>query len=85
MNKEELTNKIMNYLHRNPEACDTLEGIAGWWLRFERMEQGVDEVMVALDTLVKKGLLERQDIHGGETCYRLSNKNREALNAGSDQ
>ena len=85
MNKEELTYTIMNYLHRTPEACDTLEGIANWWLRFERMEQGVDEIMVALEDMVKKGLIVRQEVQGGEPCYRVLNKGKEALNAGSDK
>lgn len=33
---------ILDYLRKNPNAADTLEGIAQWWLEQERIEIGAD-------------------------------------------
>lgn len=71
MNKNELSQLIINYLKQHPHACDNLEGIAGWWLQFERIEYTVDEVSRVLDDLVKKGLIVRQRVKGSENCYRV--------------
>lgn len=70
--KEELAQRIMEYLRKNPDAGDTLEGITNWWLQLERIEQSVDEVLESLEDLVKKGLVVRQDIPGGTAYYKFS-------------
>ncbi len=69
--QEEIFKRIIDYLRKNPEAGDTLEGICRWWLQFEYIEQTVDEVAVALDVLVKKGLIKRQEVKGSSSIYKV--------------
>jgi len=68
---EELSRTILAYLKENPEAGDTLEGIAGWWLEQARIERIVDDVAAALDNLVKKGNLRACAGQSGSTIYKI--------------
>jgi len=64
--------EILQYLKAHPDAGDTAEGIAEWWLT----EQGTDESEVlveqALNHLVKQGLLERHVLVEGTILYELA-------------
>ena len=51
---------ILGYLGRNPEAGDTLVGVARWWLLQQRIHTAVEDVQRALDQLVKLGLVSRR-------------------------
>jgi hypothetical protein len=57
--------RIQQYLRDFPEAADTADGIAGWWLR------GVPEpiVQAALDDLVRRGVMKREAVTGGRPQY----------------
>lgn len=70
-NKEILSRKILNYLIKHPQAGDTLEGIATWWLEQQRIEEIVDEVAEALDVLIKKGRVQALESQSGVTIYKL--------------
>lgn len=72
--KEDLAQKIMEYLRKNPGAGDTLEGITNWWLQFQRIEQSVNDVLDSLEDLIKDGLVKREQIRGGEPYYKVSKK-----------
>ncbi len=50
---------ILNYLRKNTDAGDTLEGIAKWWLEYERINSAMEEVTVALELLIKEGKVNR--------------------------
>ena len=52
-----LADEILRYLCEHPEAQDTIEVIADWWLTERRGRQGGAEVEVALQVLVDKGLV----------------------------
>jgi Fe2+ or Zn2+ uptake regulation protein len=67
---EEISEQILKYLQRNPDSGDTLEGIARFWLEFERVNQSVDEVRNALENLVRKGLVRKIDIQVGKSIYK---------------
>lgn len=73
MSESESTDeKILNYLLKNPVAGDTLEGVARWWLEGEVVDYAVDTVSEALDSLVKKGVVEK--VPAGEknnSIYRI--------------
>ncbi len=62
MNKkqEEISNMILDYFHKHPDAKDTLEGITKWWLNVEKIDVSVDDVSIALESLVKDGHVEKQ-------------------------
>lgn len=70
-NKEVLSQKILNYLKKHPQAGDTLEGIATWWLAQQRIEEIVDEVAEALDVLIKKGRVQALESQSGVTIYKV--------------
>ncbi len=72
-----LEEQVLKYLIEAPEAGDTVEGIAEWWLLEQNIRSALDEVRQALDVLVAGGWLEVSSSHGG-TRYRL---NRERLAA----
>ncbi|NIM13225.1 MAG: hypothetical protein GTO45_14010 [Candidatus Aminicenantes bacterium] len=53
--EQKLSEKILDYLHKHPEAGDTLEGITSWWLDMNTNEHSIEKVNNALEILVKKG------------------------------
>ena len=73
--KEEIAKKILDYLRKNPDAGDTLEGITSWWLESERVEHAVDEVTEALNILLKKGAVIKIRYKSATDIYRLNNHN----------
>ena len=75
METEDIVRKLHDYLNRNPNAADTLEGICKWWIQFECIEQSVDKVSAALEILVAKGLLRKQQVAGSSTLYFMRRGN----------
>lgn len=72
-NKEERTPEmILNYLRKNPNAGDTVEGISRWWLEIERIDNTVDDVMKALESLLQEGSIKEHRSRGGGTIYRVN-------------
>ena len=76
--KAVLARQILNYLEKHPDATDTLEGIATWWLQHQCLEQQVEEVAGALEFLVKKGSLIAHQTPAGTTIFKIK-KNNEAM------
>ena len=72
--KEEISEQIVKYLQKNPDSGDTLEGIARFWLKFEKIDQSVDDVRDALEMLIEKGVLRRNETSTGKTIYELVKK-----------
>ena len=80
MSEELIAISILRYLDANPEARDTAEGIAQWWLRKEWIERKVDEVQNAIQVLKSKGFILEEPNTGVEsTLYRLNPYQREAV------
>ncbi len=63
---------ILGYLHKNPDASDTLEGILEWWLESERIEKSVNKVSGALEILLEKGLLKKVKSENGPLVYKIN-------------
>lgn len=61
---------IERYLSSRPQAAETVEGIARWWLRRQRFEDSVEMVQRALDLLVRRGVVEQLSLSGGQPMYR---------------
>ena len=55
--KEELSEKILNYLRKHPNAEDTVEGITRWWLEFEKVDSLVDDVSEVLELLLRRDMV----------------------------
>ncbi len=71
--------EILAYLDRNPEAGDTLVGVARWWLLRQRVHTAVETVQRALDELVRLGLVLQHRQLDGQVTYTANIKrvNRE--------
>ena len=52
-----LEQQILEYLIKQPEAKDTLEGITGWWLPGTQLRTRREEVEKVLQDLVQRGWL----------------------------
>src|ERR1051325_1987244 len=64
--------EILGYLRRHPRACDSLLGIATWWLPNQRIHTLATQVKNALDDLVALGFVRRTTRPGVEPLYRLN-------------
>lgn len=56
---EQLCDELLGYLQDHPNAMDTLEGIAGWWVPHHRVPVDLERVAQALRTLEARELIER--------------------------
>src|SRR5262245_45560687 len=70
--RHELADEVLHYLVRHPEAQDTVEGIAEWWLLERRVTTVVAEVGAVLCDLVGRNLLIAQRSGDGRTYYKLN-------------
>jgi hypothetical protein len=61
--------EILSYLSNVPNAADTVEGIADWWIYRQRLRWARDTVQVALDALVAEGRLHRIERADGQVLY----------------
>lgn len=68
--EEEIAALIMGYFEEHPQAMDTLEGIAEWWLMRKWVRAEVEALSRVLRQLAERGLVE---VSGGGQYqhYRL--------------
>ena len=59
---------VVRYLAAHPDAADTVEGIARWWLARQRYDDARDLVAEALVRLVDRGLVQ-QCTRNGVTLF----------------
>jgi hypothetical protein len=72
----DLHRAILGYLADNPEAMDTLEGIAGWWVVRQRVAVSVRSCERVLRDLIESGFIE--EVGPGEPKrYRLRSSGSE--------
>jgi hypothetical protein len=64
--------EILRYLIEHPDAKDTPEGIARWWLPADLDVHRIDAVEKALDYLVSEEWLCRRKISPAGTLYSLN-------------
>ena len=62
---------ILRYVLRHPDAEDSIEGVARWWLLEQRIVDTVRETRVALRTLTERGLVVELG-KGRRARYRLN-------------
>jgi Fe2+ or Zn2+ uptake regulation protein len=65
----QLKDEILKYLGAHPQAADTVEGIANWWLPRQRYEEEIQKVQQALDDLVERGLVTKTTLADGTILY----------------
>ena len=64
--------EVLNYFLRNPQAADSLEGIARWRLLEEAVRRKVDETQRALAWLVSCDFLTVTVVAGAEPIFCLN-------------
>ncbi len=68
----DMAREILNYFIRNPQAADTLEGVARWRLMDEVIRRKLDETSTVLEGLVARGYLTRSISPGGIATFSLN-------------
>ncbi len=66
----EVVDTIRRYLRSRPEACDTIEGVATWWLPRQSFLDSLPIVQEALDRLESNGELIKHSAFSGKVMYR---------------
>ena len=67
---ESVAREITEYFRANPNAGDTVEGIANWWVAQQRLKNSTSLVQKALEFLVQKGELRKRVFNGREIYVR---------------
>jgi hypothetical protein len=70
--KRDISQEILEYLHRHPCSSDTLEGITEWWLLNQRIHDQVRKIKEAVSRLVEEGWLVEIKGNDSRIRYRLS-------------
>lgn len=69
--RHEVEAAVLAYLHRHPDAADTLDGIVLWWLPRQRYETARERIGRVLDDLVTRGELRCERLPDGGALYGL--------------
>jgi hypothetical protein len=67
---QELAEAVLGYLAERPDAMDTVEGVAEWWLMRQRVRVVVERVERVLGRYTEEGVLETVG-SGPSRRYRL--------------
>ena len=70
----EISQEILRYLREQPDASDTLEGIAEWWLLSQRITYEMKRVRTAVSELLEEGWIIEIKGENSTTRYRLDPK-----------
>lgn len=76
---------ILAYLVDHPEADDTIEGIAQWWILEQRIRQQILVIEKALGVLVDKGFVLKQCSRNGQPRYRINRRMHQQIEAFLDK
>ncbi|ABA58346.1 hypothetical protein Noc_1880 [Nitrosococcus oceani ATCC 19707] len=71
-NEEELAavaNAIKHYFDAHPNAADSVEGIARWWLTRQRFKEATETIEKALECLVAEGEVTKMVTGEGKFVY----------------
>jgi hypothetical protein len=71
--EQKLAQQIQEYLELRPQAGDTLEGIANWWLLRQQVNESVEEIKRALAMLKTRNVIVEQK-WAGRTIYVASKR-----------
>ncbi|TFG80728.1 MAG: hypothetical protein E4H23_01465 [Chrysiogenales bacterium] len=69
--RETIEKMILAYLEQNPDAVDTAEGIARFWVQRQNVEITFVKVSRTLEKLVKKGRIKVFQSLDGTLYYKL--------------
>ena len=69
---------IEKYFEHNPDAGDTVDGIADWWLAKERIDKARNHVHQALEYLVREGVLTKYSYGHREVYVTVENSQKQS-------
>ena len=69
--KSRIAQMILSYLLKHPEAQDTLEGIAQWWILEQQINCSITDVEDALEWLSSSGWVQKTEVPHATVRYRL--------------
>ena len=81
MRRSEIARAIVDYLGQNPDAQDTLEGIAEWWLPRQRIKTSKSKLKDVLTDLVAQELILQSKGKDSQIHYRINNRKLKELEA----
>jgi hypothetical protein len=67
----DLKYRILDHLVQTPDASDTAQGIAEWWLVEQRIRSAVHDVRQALEDLAREGWIRKLERADGGVHYRV--------------
>ena len=70
----EIEEAVLAFLSRHPQAADTLEGIADWWLPQQRYVTAKTRIDAVLQQLVIQGVLQMRRLPDGTAIYTRNNE-----------
>ena len=70
--KSQASYDILSYLIRHPEASDTIEGIAQWWLLEQKIRNRITIIEEALRQLVAADFIFEYKGRDSRTHYRIN-------------
>lgn len=68
-----IAQSIKRYLDSRPQASETVEGVAKWWLIQQRYNDSLEQVRQALEYLEQKGEVSRIQLADGREVFRNAN------------
>ncbi len=68
--------EIINYLHKNPNAGDSLKGVMSWWISSTHKNTNAEKIEKVLEQLVIEGLVEKVSLIDGTFLYKQGGKTR---------
>lgn len=77
--KNDISEEILNYLFKHPDANDTLEGITEWWLLNQKISYEMKRVTSAVNKLVKEQWIIETKGENSTVRYRLNPKKRRGI------
>lgn len=75
----DVAREVVRYFVRNPEAADTVEGVARWRLLDETVYRNVEQVTRVVAWLVAEGLLVEDPLPSSRTAFRLNKTARQRI------
>lgn len=67
-----VAHEILSYLMKHPDAQDTVEGIAEWWLLERYLRRQLDVVKKSVEELTARGLLLERRSRDSRVHYRIN-------------
>jgi hypothetical protein len=64
--------EILDYLARQPDAQDTIDGILHWWVLDAYIRNWAPKIAKTVEQLVERGFLEKKQSSDGKVFYHVS-------------